>query len=437
MRFMLVFLGLFLVACSSTSEMSAGVDQVENDQETQAVRPLVRQYGAYRARAHTIVKPPAPPSSAPVYLQDKSWTVGTGPHTDADPALIVDGGDVDLEGRWTATADNWSGPDLTFFSCTTADGTMSLRYETSFINRYVWKVRGVDIVNDAENPGTRGSPAWRVGDELRWRVWYRPSTEQYGLRSAINGVVDWDVTGSTTGSALAAPSGTVTVLADELIARFVAQVPTATQPEIVVLGDSTIGSWGREITVAHDIYTTDQRWTRPGIGMLAVIGDTAQGQQAKWDVSGPGEAFWHPNPNLHAVIIEIGINNILLGDSEATARTRIQALIDDVHTTRPDVKIILAKMIPIKGYLDANFGGSAAAMFTEWQNLNADVAGSGPANFTSVDARITAHEATLNDGTGALKTLYDIGDHLHENNDGRTIIAGVYKTALQSLGLLP
>jgi len=385
------------------------------------------------------------------YLQSLSW-VGSAPS--ASSSNIVDSGDLDVSGTWRAIAGSDTAPSFDAFAASSAEGTMSLHYEatntsTTASGRWMLTVRGVLILTVEENfPLSSAALQWRVGDDVTWRAWYRPSTGQAGVRITVNGVTAPDTTAATTGSALAAPTVVSAYYAPStvadvtqtqtFIARFSWQAPRDTTPEFLILGDSTlasfwyqaargpnVGSWQNLISVGHDVYTAAQRSQRHGIGLVAVPGDTVEGQKAKF-LASP----WSSQGNVSAVIIEVGINNFeFLLDSLATVTTKVQDLIDTVRAALPSAKILVSKVVPY-GLFDAT---SVAGFIVPFNN---NTMGTGTQNLTGVDYRIGDHYATLDNGSGGYKSIYDFDD-IHENNDGRAVVAAAYRAALQALGLLP
>lgn len=413
---------------------------------------FARQFGGFRRRPHPIYQlvQPQPP---PTYLQALSWT-GTSPTADA--GLIVDAGDLDLEGTFTASipsggsrGDGTFGPDAdgaVLFQATTPEGDISVHFEEDFaVGAAIYlKVRGVDAVQYKQNLGSAPDchtvQQWRIGDEVYWRAWYRPSTGSAGFRFAVNGTWLPDFTTTTSGGALAAATAVTvgTSIADgtkpqTLIARFKAQVPTDTAPEFMILGDSTLAPFAGGsstsglypgiyplVSVGHDLYTSTERWTRPGIGILAVPGDTTNGQNAKWQAS-----VWKTKTTLKAAIIQVGVNDS--GSGEVVVSGWLQTLVNQIRADRPDVKILIAKIIP--------YGNFPGANLTFLFAYNDDIAGTGAHPITGVDARIVDAYATLDNGSGGYKPAYDY-DGEHENNPGRAVIAGAYRAALHSLGLI-
>lgn len=365
-----------------------------------------------------------------------------------DESDVVDNGDLDVEGSFRALLDNINGGadgDFVAFSATTPDGTASLRFtgvsESPYVS-WILKVRGSDVLNNQQNFPTIGSNLpWLLGDDVRWRAWYRPSTGASGIRVWVNGVSGRDAEGTTTGGTLAEASalsfgGNPSAVTDSenMIAHTIAQLPETQGPEIVCMGDSTLGRINpgnpEVVSGLSYFYLPSERLTRPGVGLLAVGGDTLAGQTSKWLGS-----WWRTQASVKAVTIQVGINDILAGTSSATIITKIQALVDLVKRDRPDVKVAVAELTPIKTALDTYYSGTAAAKLTVWEDVNEAILGSGGSPITGVDYRIRDHVDELDDGTGALKMGYDY-DYLHPNSSGRKVESLAYRTAVSGLGFL-
>lgn len=47
---------------------------------------------------------------------------------------------------------------------------------------------------------------------------------------------------------------------------------------------------------------------------------------------------------------------------------------------------------------------------------------------TNVDKRLDSHVAVLGDGNGNLKSEYDSGDHIHENDAGAVVIKDAWRS---------
>lgn len=191
---------------------------------------------------------------------------------------------------------------------------------------------------------------------------------------------------------------------------------------MAVIGDSTISDFsGTAISaLIAGITPTD----------IAAAGETIGQQKNRWDAL--------TQHVFEAVVMEIGLNNITASGSGAAAITALQELVDQVRLdSGAYCKIYVAKMLPCKQRWIDLFGapGGATAQ-AQWVAINDAIAGAGATPITGVDGRITSHVPLLDDGAGNLAAAYDSGDHIHENNAGRTIIANAWRTKLVADGLL-
>jgi len=328
---------------------------------------------------------------------------------------------------------DWSG-DFHIFQGTSADGDLSLRYVNS-TNSFVLAARGADVltVSPSDAPNTNTNLNWRMGDTITIRAWYRPGTASAGVRYTVNGVTGADKTGAASGLALAALTAFSlgAIGGTPLAARFrnarVMTSPVSTKPvEIVVLGDSTIAAYALQSSSA-EYYSAAQRTSRPGIGMIALPGDTIALQKAKL-LASP----WYGFTGVDAVVIEVGINDCTATSVNATVIAAYQDLVNTAALGFPGAQIVVAQMSPAKAYYTAVYGGGAVNAYATWQALNTAIA----STITGVSARVTSHDAILNDGSGNINAAYSIGDGVHPNNAGRAVIASAHRAALVSLGVL-
>lgn len=169
------------------------------------------------------------------------------------------------------------------------------------------------------------------------------------------------------------------------------------------------------------------------------------------DVSDPGDRIadqttvWNALPGkdvLECVFIQIGLNDVKgrVGANTATTADVISDLQTLVTLVRSDVpagcKIYISQMTPCKGWLDAAANPTAA--YAAWQDVNTAIAGGGATPITGVDGRITSFNATLDNGSGYLKAIYqtDSADYVHENSHARFIIAQAWRDQLEADGLV-
>jgi lysophospholipase L1-like esterase len=336
-------------------------------------------------------------------------------------------GDLNLKGRIiTEILGNGFGnqPDGYVFHGLTSGGVMSLRYQQS-IGTWTLTVRGVDVL-------TMQHFGMRDGSILDWRVRYRPSDGVAKLSIKINGCFKTEATATATGSALSQPTafrlgsnGSGSAFAGMYQSLDASDHDVALLPaEFLMLGDSIMADGAQLVNVSavgSFIYTDAEVDSRPGVVSLAVGGDTAEGQQAKFLASA-----YAGNAAIKGVAIQVGINNIFLsGDSSATLITKLQALVNAVRASIPTTKIVLMQMIPAKAIL-------SGAQYTTWLAVNAAITNG---TITGIDRSDSTAQVALNDGAGNLRVEYNI-DGVHPKNPGRNIIAQAIRADFVALGLL-
>jgi lysophospholipase L1-like esterase len=330
-------------------------------------------------------------------------------------------------------------PSYFLWSFTTTDGRSSLRYMQGTGGApgfYTLEVRGVDVGSTPTNghTGIFGS-----GQAITLRCWYNPATTSAGIRVSVNGCYMSDVAITASGTALVRPStiylgtngGSSTAA---MVGRFT-KSPTRTllagaAPEFLFLGDSIMGDLGvTYMPVGSWIYTAAEMGTRPGIGSLAVSGNTVQNQLNFFNASAWKTAA------VKAVVVQVGINDINTGATAAATIASLQALATAIKTAIPLAKVVLCQLLPCSTFLTNTFG---AAYQTKWVAVNDAIAGRGGTPITGVDYRALTGDvgSTLNDGANNIPTGYRLADGLHTNTNGRVANAVYARAGLHSLGLI-
>ncbi|HWJ25261.1 MAG TPA: SGNH/GDSL hydrolase family protein, partial [Flavisolibacter sp.] len=138
------------------------------------------------------------------------------------------------------------------------------------------------------------------------------------------------------------------------------------------------------------------------------------------------------------IIVEIGLNDLIYTESAATALARYQTFIDDINLyKKPGAKVIVSTMTPCKQRLLDLYGSTNGLIsYQKWLDMNDAISGAATNRITGVDYRVTNHTLALNDGNDNLKPIYDIGDHVHESNAARELIALFSRYALNEVGYL-
>lgn len=138
------------------------------------------------------------------------------------------------------------------------------------------------------------------------------------------------------------------------------------------------------------------------------------------------------------VIIQIGLNDRDPAEAASVAIARLQDLVDTVRADIPaSAKVFVSKMVPCRAFLITQYGEiNGEVAYQKWLSMNEAIAGGGSIPITGVDGRIFEHEALMNDGSGNLKSEYDIGDDIHPNNTGRAVNAQAWEDALIAAGVI-
>jgi hypothetical protein len=350
----------------------------------------------------------------------------------------------------------WDG--LYMWAGQTPDGELSLRYDDAvFGGAWILRVRGVDVLSLVAND----CPMWANNDQVcTIRAWYKPLTSgQCGLRFTVNGAFQPASTAAAVGAALASP--TTFYLLQKPFANVLVTQPWQTpgmltgalkvyphntstaDPSrpgmVVVLGDSLIRSNPRYVATTSYIWSPLEAMAgAPLLATLALGGNTIADQKTVWDASP-----YKGDPNVAAVIISAGVNDINQNHTLAQMVIDANALIADIAAANPTAKIIICPIAPEFTYMTAHpVGGGAAAMETIRIGYNSDLY-----NGTIVGMNDVAEDhitpLTAADGM-TLEASVDVGtnlaaaDGLHYTTDGRRYQHGPsLRRALARQGVKP
>lgn len=197
------------------------------------------------------------------------------------------------------------------------------------------------------------------------------------------------------------------------------RLPDGVGPNVYSLGDSTIAAHLSQSSVMGFI---DSGKTEID---LSVPGDTINEQLADWNALTvvPEDVGW--------VIVQVGLNDMYPAEAASVAIARLQNLVDTIRSDVGSAPIIISQMTPARErYIDVYGGTNGPIAHQKWLDMNEAIAGGGATPITGVDARVTAHVPLMNDGAGNLLPLYDMGDHIHEDNLGRQVIARAWENAI-------
>lgn len=211
--------------------------------------------------------------------------------------------------------------------------------------------------------------------------------------------------------------------------------PTPLSPKSgVSIGNSTVGVYGSLTDpISYFVFNGVENQTGFSIHNIAISGNDILDQQAVWEA-------WAGKDTVDFIFVQIGLNDLNPVESAAAALARYQTLIDTINAQKKaGADVIVVAMNVNKQRLLNNYGVNGETAWEKWQDMNEAIMGNGPNAITGVDYRIDAHNSTANldDGTSNLKTIYDLGDFIHENQLGRFVISTAsYRPALVALGII-
>jgi len=197
--------------------------------------------------------------------------------------------------------------------------------------------------------------------------------------------------------------------------------------DVAIIGDSTVAAYSAP-TYVSVAYLMD--WDK-GLLDIALAGDTIAQQKAAWSAKNPLTRSY-----TRCVFVQVGLNDLNPAVATATTIAAVQDLVDTIRTDIGAVnKIIICTMTPCKAWLLREYNPNGEAAYAKWLAINEAIRGQGSTPITSADDYIDAHTTEFNDGEGNMSATYDIGDNLHENNDGRQYIADLWDAKLLELGI--
>lgn len=178
---------------------------------------------------------------------------------------------------------------------------------------------------------------------------------------------------------------------------------------IIISGDSTIAPYAGGEGVASIVKATGS------ITDISVPGETIAQQLGHWN-----DLYLEVRNLANIVFVQIGLND--LGTSSPSTSITIQALKDyfaKIRLDSPNAIIVAGEMIPCKQRFYDLWGlinGDIA--FAKWKAINASLH-----TIAGVDRVAKVHGWLLNDGNDNLKAEFNTGDNIHENTNGRKMIA--------------
>jgi len=203
------------------------------------------------------------------------------------------------------------------------------------------------------------------------------------------------------------------------------------QSKGAILGNSTIATYSCGLGIENFLMTTADSALGTTITNLAVPGHTIAQQMAVWQADANKATYdW--------IIVEVGLNNLDYTVSAATSLADYQVLIDTINAQKKSTAtVIVSAMTPDRQRLIDIWGSTNGNIaYQKWITMNNAIMGGQPYRITGVNYRVNEHIPYLSDTAGNLLEQFDCGDHVHENNAGRKIIAAAWRKKLASLGYL-
>lgn len=265
------------------------------------------------------------------------------------------------------------------------------------------------LFNDASGGGGSTSDAEIIFTDIETG---NASTTKHGFLPKLSGNDDEFLNGA---GEWAEPSSTINLL----------------NSKGLLIGDSTIIGYSGTNGIDYYLLTPADIASGATIYNQAVAGDTIVGQQTIF-LADPNKALYD------WIVVEIGLNDVDPSEAASVALSRYQTLINNINSNKKSsCKIIVSCMTPCRQRLIDVYGETdGVTSYNKWLAMNSAIMGSGVNSITGVDYRIDKHVLYLKDASGNLKAEYDTGDHVHENNTARAIIASVIREQLNTIGLL-
>jgi len=143
---------------------------------------------------------------------------------------------------------------------------------------------------------------------------------------------------------------------------------------------------------------------------IANIGDEISLQEAAWNALTTIQ-----QQSFDYVLIQLGLND--LGNSVSGFTSDYQSLVTQIETdTKAGCKIVAGNMTPVDGFFEN------PTTLAIWQGDNEAINGAGVYAISDIDIALVENNTDLNDGSDALKSEYDSGDHLHPNETGYKVL---------------
>lgn len=192
----------------------------------------------------------------------------------------------------------------------------------------------------------------------------------------------------------------------------------------LIMGDSTIAPYVGQKGVAEYMEELN-KCDELSFKDISYPGDKIASQRLAW------LKMWNKD-KVDYIFIQVGLNDLYFGNKNEKILSDYQSMINTIReTANPGIKIYIATMVPTKSFWVNKFGETKGKVsYEKWVMLNDAIMGKGESAIKGVDGRINIHTGELSDENSSLREEYDTGDRIHENNEGRKIIAQAYSQTI-------
>lgn len=199
----------------------------------------------------------------------------------------------------------------------------------------------------------------------------------------------------------------------------------------LISGDSTIASYLGQSAVASYLVLPADLSLGNSITDISVPGHTIAQQKSAWLALSDKNTYDY-------VIVQIGLNDVGFTESNATVIARLQDYINSINSNKKaSCKVIIGTMTPAKQrWIDLYGETNGATAQSQWIAINEAIKGNGSNPITGAASRVYEHTEAISDMYKNLAAPYDMGDHIHESNLARIVIANAHRKALNELFFL-
>lgn len=275
--------------------------------------------------------------------------------------------------------------------------------------------------------GTHAGNTLRVNEESFPSAQLAPYTNNPGIGS-VSGQLFVGSRNATSGflagtlQVLSVAKQTLTATEQARLRKYIKKRSGIIDPgRVLLIGDSLTAKFGQHESVASHISSDNSHCIT-----MAVASETIDTQTNRYNGSSGVYGSPKGSSRLQYVYLLVGINNILaLGESYATIKPKMQALLSAIRSGNSAARIILFALTPCYGWMEDNRAGTKDTLQATWQSFNDDVAN----KVYDADVYVTGATAAMHSGDYRLSATYDAGDKLHGKDAMSALLAQYFLLA--------